>query len=396
MVTRTKPDATTLPYDIRASGTQLTWSIFQGPITFKTGSVTYTDRTKGVDWRKLIKEGQDATTKASGFVRTYNGDQTYLLAKHKVTGVYTGQKALDNTGFTGSTGHYNQAWELAIGDAISNAKAVQHEFNAGSFLAELRETIMFLVAPLSGIRRQSLRYMTRIKGRHLWREPPKSKLRRLSDLWLSYRFGVLPLLSDIDSAMLELANKTVGQPPTLPFRGRGKWETCTESVTSGANLSIWSYYRDLITYSTTDVTIRGRVRLKLPTQIIYPPGLIRTFEDFVPSLYEAVPFSWAIDYFTNLGDILNCLGYCSANIVWSNWTARSFLKRVENLTYKELQPSSYDYYSSKGRNSVVSYRLWDRDTIDPSYLVPHLVYKLPIESPIKMCNLLAVTFQKFR
>lgn len=397
MVTRTLPPAQTPPIDIRASGTTLTWTQNLGPTSFNRGSVTYTDRAKGEDWRKLIRNGQDATTKATGWKRVWEADKTYLLARNKSTGVYTGQQAYDNTAFTLTTGHYDQAWQLAVGDFIRNARQVQHQFDTGAFLAELRETITFLVAPIRSVRRQSERYYQRIKGRTLWRENQVSKLRKLSDYWLSYRFGVKPLLSDIDDAAHELADLVVGRIPTLPVRGKGKWESATTAVTEGANLSIWRYRRELTDFTKTEVTLRGRVRINMPTQVIYPPSLVRTFETFVPSLWEAIPWSWAADYFTNIGDMLTALTYLESNLAWSNWTARTRVERWEDVKYRHLSANeaNWDFFVEKGRNTSTRYYLWDRDTIAPSSLVPKLVLKLPTGSPIKQANLAAAVFQKF-
>jgi hypothetical protein len=397
MVTRTKPPATTPPISQQVSGTYPgapIWTINTPPVSYQTGSVTYTDRPKAVDWRDLIRKGENATTRAVAFKRSWNGDYSYLLARHKITGQYLGQIGYDNSAHTLTSGHYNEAWQLAVGDAIKSAKATQHEFDAGAFMAELRETIGFLLSPIRSIRQQSVRYHRRIANKSLWRESPASKLSRLSDYWLSYRFGVYPLYKDIDSAMLELANKSVGQPPTLPFRGKGVWVTATDAVTSGASNSVWQYYRDVITEKKTNVVIRGRVRLVIDTQIIYPPGLIRVFEDFVPSLYEGMPWSWAIDYFTNIGDILTGLTYCSCNITWANYTARTKMSIKEHAKFTENNPGYY-FISSKGRNTVTTYTAWERDTTNVDQLVPRLVLKTPADSVIKMANLTAVMFQRF-
>lgn len=397
MVTRTRTPVTTPPIDLRASGTTLTWTQQQGPQLFERGSVTYADRPKGVDWRKLIRDGQDATTGASGWRRVWEADDTYLLARHKTLGFYTGQQAYDITGSGLTADHYGQAWQLAVGDFIKNAREVQHQFNAGAFLAELRETIGFLISPIQSVRRQSDRYYRRISGRALWRENQVSKLRKLSDYWLSYRFGVKPLLSDIDDAMHELADKVVGRPPTLPVRGKGKWDTATTTVTEGANLSIWRYRRELTNFVKTDVVLRGRVRIDMPTQIIFPPSLVRVFEDFVPSLWEAVPWSWAVDYFTNVGDILSALTYLESNLLWANWTKRTVAERWEDVKYHHDPDydSSYDFYTEKGRTTSTRYYLWNRDSISPTSLVPSFVFKLPTGSVIKQANLTAAVFQKF-
>jgi hypothetical protein len=402
MVTRTKPTSKTPIISRIASGSGPTWSTAVGPQDLELGSVSYTDRDPKVDWRRVIKEGNDATTAAVGWSRSWRAESTFLLAWRDNFGTtdYTGQQAYDNTSLAYSVTHIDAARQLAIGDFISNCKSVQHAFGAGQFLGELRETVKFLASPIRSLRRFATDYHRRTKNLPTWVGSRKSKLARLSEYWLAYRFGALPLIGDIDSAMHELADTVVGRKPTQPVRGKGVAMSATNDVTSGNNLSIWNYNREVVSKVVSRAIIRGKVRLELPSQLFGTDAkgastLFRITEDFIPTLYEIMPWSWAVDYFTNLGDVLNCLTYCSGNVVWSNQTLITAGERSERLSYKSVDHPSWHFIASKGRTTTTSYRLWNRDSVPAASLVPLLVFKLPTGHTIQEANLTAALFQKF-
>jgi hypothetical protein len=39
---------------------------------------------------------------------------------------------------------------------------------------------------------------------------------------------------------------------------------------------------------------------------------------FVPTLWELIPYSWAIDYFTNIGDIVYGASYGGCDVMWAS------------------------------------------------------------------------------
>lgn len=109
----------------------------------------------------------------------------------------------------------------------ANARALgmlrRGAWDAGQFFAELKETLGFLISPLSSVRSLTEAYSEnnqklinryrKISGRKPQEE--QSLLDGMADLWLSYSYGVKPLLSDIYS-ILQLVEQGF-QTPTAPF-----------------------------------------------------------------------------------------------------------------------------------------------------------------------------------
>jgi len=365
------------------------------PTPYSRGTVTYEDRAKGIDWRTLIRKNHDATTNASGSELVWDGNPSYLLARQISTGQYDGQQAIDDTALGLQASHVDSARQLAIGDFIKKAKSKQHEFGAGEFLGEIAETLRFVGHPISSFRRYSRDYLRRMQGKAIWVGTRRSKRQRLASAWLGYRFGALPLLGDIDSAMEELANTLVGKPPTLPVNGKGKFSSATNVVTTGTNLGKWDFERRVSTKNLTEVKIRGVVNMTIPTQIIWTPGTIRVFQDFIPTLLEVMPWSWALDYFSNIGDIISSLTYLDCNLGWVNQTRRSTKVTKEILTYKPNGAPGWLILDSQGRFTTTTSKVWDRTRISPSSLVPTLVLKTPFGKPLQEANLCAALFQTF-
>lgn len=105
----------------------------------------------------------------------------------------------------------------------ANARALgmlkRGAWDAGQFFAELQETIGFLVNPLSSIRslteayaenhRKLLNRYRKIGKRNPLEE--QSLLDGMADLWLSYSYGIKPLMSDVYS-ILQLVEKGLTEP----------------------------------------------------------------------------------------------------------------------------------------------------------------------------------------
>jgi hypothetical protein len=396
MVTKTRPFTTTVYPENMRTNLDGSWFVQSPPLSFAQGSTTYEDRARGTDWKALIKSGQDATTQGTGFSTKWDGTQSHLLARNQSNGQYDGQMAVDTTAVNGlPASHFDKARQLAIADFIGNAKAAQHEFNAGEFLGEIAETLRFVGSPLTSFHRYSKNYLRRMQDKAVWVGTKRTKRARLASAWLGYRFGALPLLGDIDSAMEELAKFMVGKPPTIPVRGKGLDGQSTNDVTSGGNLGKWNYLRNVKVDASTQTTIRGRVSTTIPTQIIWTPGTVRVFEEFIPTLWEIMPWSWAIDYFTNVGDLISCITYLDCNLTWVNQTQRSQRVTKEILTYSPNGALGWTILDSQGRRTTTTKTLWNRDKVAPSSLVPKLVLKTPFGKPLKMANLTAALFQTF-
>lgn len=125
-----------------------------------------------------------------------------------------------------------------------------------------------------------------------------------SDLWLGYSFGVAPLTNDIAS----LANAL----------------TTDRNLSAKRKKFAASYSRD---YATTTVSVSGsevvhrtftrHVQSKsgletLLTPVQYGADASRLGLDWsnvLPAVWEAIPYSFLVDYFTNAGDIISAYSF---------------------------------------------------------------------------------------
>lgn len=130
-------------------------------------------------------------------------------------------------------------------------------------------------------------------------KPPRKRERKWarskdwSDLWLEFHFGWAPLVGDIGSAVEILQS---GIPPAV-VSGSGS----ASGTTISHPYSHWSE-----SWTVTD-TSRVNVKMKAKVQITSPNLHLANQMGFVNPfsvVWELVPFSFVVDWFTNVGDIL--------------------------------------------------------------------------------------------
>jgi hypothetical protein len=216
----------------------------------------------------------------------------------------------------------NQAYETLI----KRARKVQSAFNGGAFLAELGGTLRMLRSPTKqlwgGIRDYYHKARAVVRGART----PSTQNRLLRDTWLEYSFGWAPLVSDIDDACKALRRMSKIPMPIYKKISSGLQEPFhlvyeDKAGTSnhfGSSLLVWDYRSRNVWECTTlyqafvhlDVDENGfrLVRENYGLQA----------QDFFPSVWEAIPYSFLVDYFTNIGDIISTLSFNKSSIspVW--------------------------------------------------------------------------------
>lgn len=389
MATKTKPNLVTGQPGYSISFPTGAWIPSGSPVSYSPGSVTFQDRPANVDWRKLIKEGKSATTTASGQSCKWSSSEEVCRALNRGTPTWRGLRRI-STAYLNLTAspHLSDARNLALGKFIQNCRRTQHAFGAGQFLGELSQTVRFLRSPLEGYRELTASYLRRQRG-IIQNSKPKSVTQRLAGTWLGYKFGLMPLLGDIDSGMQELAETIVGKPRTAAVFAKASAETSSSTVSSSNGYAIaFNQFRQLNDVKTTTCYIRGGVNIYVDG----PPyaGLNkRVIEDFIPTLYEIYPWSWALDYFTNVGSIISALSYARSNIRWACRSQVTIREITESTTIVGADPVSWIYYDTKGLTGKYRYKLWNRDDISSSAFVPELVFTTPFQSLSRSMNLIA-------
>lgn len=141
---------------------------------------------------------------------------------------------------------------------------------------------------------------------------------RIPAAWLEFNFVYRPLAGDV-KAFHNIMNEPF---PYDRIKGRAS-ETHNES-TSIAGKS----YQNVV---TSRCSIYGYARVKNPSA-----GLATQlgFSDVIGTVWELIPWSWAIDYFANVGDYLSNISPIYDKF---EWTMKGSTKMVQNLLYKQYR-----------------------------------------------------------
>jgi len=292
----------------------------------------------------------------------------------------------------------------ALASYISAANSAMSSFDGAVFVGELRETIHGLRHPLQSLirgmdhgyldalrkKRQGLKSNRR--SRMVYNTPSGLSRRKkvVADTWLEWSFAWKPLIADVNDAYHELV-KTVHKvrPEFKRIKGTGKDEIVSKDFTTG-NASLVS---DLTTYydrvSTASVRYYGNVRVHSP---YLGTAQARDFgfrlDRFVPTLWELIPFSFLVDYFTNIGDIVSAASFATSNITWTNKATKWSHKFVR--TRDNFQPYSHPFYvtSSFGHSGNHILETYGKDRVPVTgSLVPSLEFTIPGLGSLKWLNI---------
>jgi len=284
------------------------------------------------NWKALIKQGRPATTPFEGVLYRLNrntpfsgdfklirvSDHSERYSENTVDSVVTA------AGFQSSLVDEDLADNQAIKYILRAIRATRTQMQGMIFVAEAKKTMDMIRSPAKGLF-NGVRDYIRSAGKRTRNAPKKSRKRILADTWLEYSFGWVPLASDIEDAVKaykSLVNKKV----------------ITRLTRTGKDLSD-SYFQDLwiagqnipvkrFTYVQSSVTVRYIVGLRAqvtgfnPTMEVFERFGFVT-KQFIPTLWEITPWSFLVDYFTNIGDILDAAMTDQSDVIWINKTVRS-------------------------------------------------------------------------
>jgi hypothetical protein len=366
----------------------LSWPLDESTLTaplFSASGQNVTYETRLSDWKKRIRLGVSATTRFTAENRKleYTPGYFYQDGYCKLSMGRTHKEIFGDLASAHSTVYDipplpsslidQTALQQAIQSAYNDARQKQGSFKGSTFVAELRDTIRGLRNPALGIRRgldDYTRSATRnvrrsLGGRSLPRTAREldqlghrrasAARRALSDTWLEHQFGMIPLANDIADAYISgirLSRRT----PLVRFHGFGRAEypvseTLATRVEDAVTLK-WIVIRKLC----YDVYITGAVRLDVDC-----PGSSKieefgfTCKDFVPAIWEAIPYSFLVDYFTNIGEVVNALSFPATDIAWCQRTYR-------NQSIRDSTRASWEWLSV---HDTPTFR-WEEPTVQQS------------------------------
>lgn len=227
----------------------------------------------------------------------------------------------------------------ALSKLASKLSDQSQSWNAAVFLGESKQTLNMFVSTAEKLARaMKLMKQGRVKNALQVLSGDKKNISsryagkiptsvQASNLWLEHRYGWLPLLKDLDDAARYLARKMVDST-IRPVRitGVGKSET-----TSTIEIVDNAYTTPSSVYIRASGNSRQEYECKLSVWVLPKPR--QTFEELgftdpYSVAWELAPFSFVVDWFVNVGEVLSSLHQ------FPQWTV---LSGIKNTAYKHVR-----------------------------------------------------------
>jgi hypothetical protein len=149
--------------------------------------------------------------------------------------------------------------------------------------------------------------------------------------WLGMRYGILPLVRDIES-IYKGVQKKVGKRRVTT---RARKEYMRSEVSSYNTGSVFGTYSVQIGIQTTEMfEVRAMSLDEYVADVYSNVGL--SFKGFITTPWELIPYSFVVDWFANVGDFINALapapGYDQLGSALTQRQVQSSIITVEGLT----------------------------------------------------------------
>lgn len=291
-------------------------------------------------WKQKIKNGQNATSNllatfesidcssADGIVTYYQKSNPTVRAVKSNFGDMWVSNSVKNrrpekpfpSGMPSDV--YNQARTRFY----KNLRQVQQQFSAGTFFGEFAEVVHMFRHPASALHSSANGYLDALSKRK--RASPKHWLKSASGLWLEHSFGWLPFINDCRDASKALQRLSEPRQTSVQGSAQVKLDVSKNYDSAGKGIRQFNngcaFDQDTRLYYTGNVRYKAGIRAQVVTNLWQDFSLFGfNPRDFIPTAWELLPWSFLVDYATNIGDVLNSAVTDTSDIVYYVETVRS-------------------------------------------------------------------------
>lgn len=329
-------------------------------------SESWTDSVSGwkdPNWRAKVKAHKGATTPLSGQVRKVIGNyrghasmvyQANVANPDKTLRDYQGRIYLGTTFASPLTIDTSDAYNSAQIDFYKQARNKLRLLEAGVVVGELAETLRMIRNPAKALRRRIDEYVflarKRAKGHRAISDPASRRRhvdRAISETWLESQYGMRPLMGDVKSgaeALAESINHFKGSYAIAHGFGVQQVDLGGDSdllqIPAPNGNSDIRYRINMRSWGHASVRIKGQVAIEVDNPLLFRMELFGfSLSDFIPTVYELIPYSFLVDYFTNLGDVISSWTFPNKRIKWANNS--SHLTRFKEVSGLMVDPNTF-------------------------------------------------------
>lgn len=295
------------------------------------------------NWKTLIKLGYNATTDLVGVKLTYKANPGTFQYREK-TNVGTDLEYHDVTTYSGrvfpvssSAGGWvsdESALNLARQEFYAKARKAQTQLQAGVIAGEAMQTIRGILHTVRTIKGGIDGYLNALDREVKWRRrvTRRRKYSRrettewLADQWLSASYGWKPLLSDLDDSMKYLATDTEVLTPDV------KIKAMSQVVGRGPPVAVFGpeCKAQVVSEERVTATYTGKVSRKVSGFALFGDAMSARAgldpSNWLPTIWELIPYSFIVDYFSNVQEVVSSYTFNQQSIMWVNRTVRREVK----------------------------------------------------------------------
>lgn len=229
----------------------------------------------------------------------------------------------------------------------------------------------------------------------------------LKDKWLSWNWGFVPLMNDIDNInalflkiemLFQKWNDFARQGKIMSFHASVFKQSVGGTYTETYNLS--GAYLNRLDYSTQYLgSVDSRLSLYIKPELMDQNAIINFRNNKlglykpIAGIYEATRLSWLVDYFSNVGDFLESFEDSLTGAIMK-YSVVDFGVSVKTTKWANMRIySNYHYSNVKTRDETLEETMYERIPLDPASFKILGIDKIEFDyslSPVQITNLGAV------
>lgn len=238
---------------------------------------------------------------------------------------------------------------------INRLDQTRKSFSGITVAGEFGQTVRGILNPLGSLRKGIASYIrtvkkrgdkaVRLNGRKKIKDAETARgslaLRQaITGTYLEFQFGIRPTLSDLQSG-LEAAHRLGGRVVDRQRISASATYSNLINTVRGLTNSNWviagggPFGPTQVGYVTVsrELRVEGRVRYSGMIGLSVPPNQFRRElgfmpADFLPDVWNFLPWSWAVDYAFNVGNVLQALSASYSDCKWVNRAVREKLHQT--------------------------------------------------------------------
>jgi hypothetical protein len=208
---------------------------------------------------------------------------------------------------------------------LQKFRKARTSFQGGTFLGELGEALNMIKRPGAALRAGLDRYYGAAKEAARRAKSARGKSGAIAGTWLEYQYGWRPLVSDIEDAFR--AVNDFRRKDIIHISATGTTDQNLGEYTTTYTNGFFRCYFRYLREGSVSVRYKGAVRCSVSESPWTLENWGLNTSNFVPTVYNLIPYSFIVDYFSNIGQVIDGMSLGRVEFTWGVRTERQLLRR---------------------------------------------------------------------